>query len=82
VAYPNGINLSPVPPKHESELPKPNLVAVGQHSQMDRLPVYVRAVEAAHIEDPEFASFVEEFGMATADGYVVDDDIIGGMAAC
>jgi hypothetical protein len=49
---------------------------------MDRLPVHVRAVEAAHIEDPEFASLVEEFGMATADGYVIDDDVIGGMAAC
>jgi hypothetical protein len=82
VAYPNASTCLQFHQKHQSELPQPNLVAVGQHSQMDRLPVYVRAVEAAYIEDPEFASFVKEFGMATADGYVVDDDIIGGMAAC
>ena len=36
--------------EHQPELPHPNLVAVGQHSRMDRLPVDVRAVEAAHID--------------------------------
>src|ERR1700749_5273475 len=68
--------------KHQPELPHPNLVAVGQHSRMDRLPVYVRAVETAHIDDPEFASFAMEFGMTMADGCVVGDDVVVGMAAC
>ena len=49
---------------------------------MDRLPVDVRAVETSHIDDPEFASFAMEFGMTMADGCVVGDDVIVGMAAC
>jgi hypothetical protein len=68
--------------EHQPELPHPNLVAVGQHSRMDRLPVDVRAVEAAHIDDPEFTSFAADFGMATADGYVVEDDVAVEMAPC
>ena len=68
--------------EHQPELPHPNLVAVGQHSRMDRLPVDVRAVEAAHIDDPEFTSFAADFGMATADGYVVEDDVTVEMAPC
>ena len=68
--------------KHQPELPHPNLVAVGQRSRMDRLPVDVRAVETAHIDDPEFASFAMEFGMTMADGCVVSDDVVVGMAAC
>src|SRR6201986_618043 len=60
--------------KHQPELPHPNLVAVGQHSRMDRLPVDVSAVQTAHIDDPEFASFAIEFGMTMADGCVVSDD--------
>ena len=82
MARPNGINPSKAKPKHQSELPHTNVVAVGQHSRMDRLPVDVRAVETAHIDDPEFASFAVEFGMAMADGCVVGDDVIVGMAAC
>jgi hypothetical protein len=48
----------------------------------DRLPVDVGAVETAHIDDPEFASFAVKFGMAMADACVVGDDVIVGMAAC
>jgi hypothetical protein len=68
--------------KHQPELPHPNVVAVGQHSRMDRLAVDVRAVETAHIDDLEFASLAVEFGMAMADGCVVGDDVVVGMAAC
>src|ERR1700753_2465961 len=68
--------------KHQPEFSHPNVVAVGQHSRMDRLPVDVRSVETAHIDDPEFASFAVEFSMAMADGCVVGDDVIIGMAAC
>src|SRR6201986_2479494 len=68
--------------KHQPELPHPNLVAVGQHSRMDRLPIDVRAVETAHINDLEFASFAVEFGMSVAHGCAVVDDVMVGRAAC
>jgi hypothetical protein len=39
-------------------------------------------VEAADVDDVEFAPFPPEFGVAAADGNVVEEDVAAGMAAC
>jgi hypothetical protein len=59
-----------------------NLVTVGQHGRIDRLAVDIRAVETANVDDLQFTAFRPEFGVAPADGDVVEEDVAARIAAC
>ena len=54
---------------------------VGQHGRVHGLTVDIRAVEAAGVDDAEFAVFTPELGVAAAHGDVVEQDVAVGMAA-
>src|ERR1700749_1966868 len=66
--------------KHQAEFADLNLVAVGQHGRIDRLPVDIGAIEAADVHDLKLIGFQPEFRVPTADGDVVEEDVAVGMA--
>jgi len=63
------------------ELADLDLVAVCQHRPLHRFPVDIGAVEAADVDDSEFAVLQAELGVPSADGDVVEDDVTAGMSA-
>src|SRR5579875_2992569 len=67
--------------KHQAELADLNFVAVGQHRRIDRLAVDIGTVETADVDDVELVALQPEFGMPTAHGDVVEEDVAVGMAA-
>ena len=56
-----------------------DLVAAGQHRRLHRLTFDIGAVETADVEDLEFAVFISELGVPTADGDVVEEDVVARM---
>src|SRR4051812_22225481 len=66
--------------EHQAELADLDLVAVGQHSRVDRLPVDVGAVEAAHVDDLKLTVLQPELRVATTHGDVVEEDVAVGMS--
>src|SRR5690242_4288802 len=67
--------------EQQPELADLHLVPAGQLGLLDPLPVYVRAVEAAHITDGEPGAVPVELGVAAGDGHVVEEDIAVRVAA-
>src|SRR4029077_17339743 len=61
--------------KHQSKFADLHLVAVRQHSPVHRFTVDVRAVEAADVDNLEFAAYAPELGMPAADSDVIEEDI-------
>src|SRR6185437_13253595 len=61
--------------KHQSKFADLHLVAVRQHSPVHRFTVDVRAVEAADVDNLEFAAYAPELGMSAADSDVIEEDI-------
>ena len=61
--------------EHQAKLARLDFVAVGRHHWIHRLAVDVGAVEAADVNDPDFAAVPSELGMAAADGDVVEEDV-------
>jgi hypothetical protein len=61
--------------KHQSKFADLHLVAVRQHRRVHGFTVDVRAVEAADVDNLEFAAYAPEFGVPAADGDVIEEDI-------
>src|ERR1700692_1063369 len=61
--------------ERQSKLADLHLVAVRQHSRVHRFTVDVSAVEAADVDNLEFAAHASELGVPAADGDVVEEDI-------
>ena len=58
-----------------------DLVAAGQHSRLHRFTIDIGAVEAADVDNLEFAVFPSELGVPTANGDVVEENVAAGMSA-
>ena len=67
--------------KDQAELAYLDFVAVGQDCRLHRLTVDVGAVEAADVDDLEFAVVSPEFGVPAADGDVIAEDVAVGVSA-
>ena len=67
--------------EQQPEIAELDLVAVAQHGSLHWLTVDVGAVEAASVDYAKFAVITAEFGVAAADGDVVEVDDAAGMAA-
>src|SRR5450631_3201890 len=67
--------------EHQTELADLDLVAVGQHRRGHRFTVDIGAVEAADVNDLEFAVVPSELGVPAADGDLVEEDVAAGMPA-
>src|ERR1700754_1063438 len=61
--------------KHQSKFADLHLVAVRQHRPVHGFTVDVRAVEAADVDNLEFAAYAPELGMSAADSDVIEEDI-------
>jgi len=61
--------------KHQSKFADLHLVAVRQHRPVHGFTVDVRAVEAADVDNLEFAAYPPELGMSAADSDVIEEDI-------
>ena len=61
--------------KHQSKFADLHLVAVRQHRRAHGFTVDVRAVEAADVDNLEFAAYPPELGVPAADGDVIEEDI-------
>jgi len=58
-----------------------SVVAVGEQGAVHPLTVDIRAVEAAGVDDAEFAVFKPKLGVVAADSDVVEEDVAARMAA-
>src|SRR6478609_11946451 len=67
--------------EQQPELADLHLVPPGQLGLLDPLPVYVRAVEAAHIADGEPGAVPVELGVPAGGGHVVEEDVAVRVAA-
>jgi len=67
--------------KDQAELAYLDFVAVGQDCRLHRLTVDIGAVEAADVDDLEFAVLAPELGVPAADGDVIAEDIAVGVSA-
>jgi len=67
--------------EHQTEVADLDFVAVGEHGAVHPLTVDIRAVEAARVDDAEFAVFKSKLGVVAADSYVVEEDVAARMAA-
>jgi hypothetical protein len=61
--------------KQQSKLADLHQVAVGQHSRVHGFAIDVGAVEAADVDNLEFASYATELGVPPADRGVVEEDV-------
>ena len=61
--------------KHQSKFADLHLVAVRQHRPVHGFTVDVRAVEAADVDNLEFAAYAPELGVPAADSDVIEEDI-------
>src|SRR5438445_3124690 len=76
------VNASSTRQEHQSELADLDFVAVGQQRLVHGYTVDVGGVEAAEVDDPECAVLRTKFGVAAADGHLVEEDVADGMATC
>jgi hypothetical protein len=77
-SYPVTLSLSPgvgAGQKQQSKLADLHHVAVGRHSRVHRFAVDVGAVEAADVDNLEFAAYATELGVPPADRDVVEEDV-------
>ena len=63
----------------QPELSDLNLVTAAQRGGVDRFPVDIGAVEAAHVDHLELVVSQPELGMPTAHGDVVEEDVAVGV---